>query len=131
MKFNNKTLDQFRADFDKAVAELAKKYDVKISMGNIRYTDCSFTTKLTVQNTDSIKDSKEDRLKSFADQFKIFHGLYDLKEDMLNKQWQQGSKTFTFVGIDGKQRKNVCIIVDQFGNTYKTTPRSLVLQMSR
>ena len=85
MKFNNKTLDQFRADFDKAVAELAKKYDVKISMGNIRYTDCSFTTKLTVQNTDSIKDSKEDRLKSFADQFKIFHGLYDLKEDMLNK----------------------------------------------
>ena len=46
MKINAETLDQFRADFNKAMKELEEKYDLTINLGMISYWEDRFTAPL-------------------------------------------------------------------------------------
>ncbi len=48
MAFTRTELSSFREDFASAVAKLEKQYKVEIGIGNISYTDQSFTSKLKV-----------------------------------------------------------------------------------
>jgi hypothetical protein len=51
MAFTRTELNSFRTDFASAVAKLEKQYKVEIGIGNISYTDQSFTSKLKVTKT--------------------------------------------------------------------------------
>lgn len=56
MAITKSELESFRSDFSKTVADLETKYGVKISLGNTRYGDFEFTSRLTVNkvNKDSV-----------------------------------------------------------------------------
>lgn len=46
--FNKANIKSFRADLEAALAEVGKKFGVKIDLGNIRYNESSFKSELAV-----------------------------------------------------------------------------------
>ena len=46
MEINSENIKRFRKDFKKTVLELEEKYDIKMTLGNISYSQDSFHTKL-------------------------------------------------------------------------------------
>ena len=46
MAINKETVEQFRADFNKAMEELEEKYDLTINLGTISYWKDHFTAQL-------------------------------------------------------------------------------------
>jgi len=46
-------IKNFRGDFAQAVADLEKKYDMKISLGSISYDENSFKTRMSVAKIDT------------------------------------------------------------------------------
>lgn len=59
MNINDKTLHDFGADLQAALAPLQEKYGVTIRFGNINYTQERFTTKLTVTNGQSQDEAEQ------------------------------------------------------------------------
>ena len=50
MDINKETLPLFRKDFSDAVRKLEEKYEVKISLGMITYSENTFSCKMEVRN---------------------------------------------------------------------------------
>ena len=58
---NKEKIVKFRGDFEKAVAQLEKEYEVNISLGNISFTSNEFTTKMKVIEGEKVtKPTKSD-----------------------------------------------------------------------
>ena len=88
MDINSKTIDEFRADFNAAIAPLQEKYGVTITLGHITYYEEYFSSRLKVVNG---TDPETTAMINFdADVWKFEHlGL------------QPGMYKRIFKGIDG------------------------------
>lgn len=109
MEITRETLTQFRADFDKAVADLSKKYDMRIEIGNIRYSNTGFHTQLTCTN------SNVSPYEKYEETFNAVHQFYGLQKADLGKQFSIQGKPVKFVGIDSKKRNYPCIVASLDG----------------
>ncbi len=49
MNITRNEIEQFRMDFASAVQELEKQYQVKVHLGNIKYSDSSFRAPIFYQ----------------------------------------------------------------------------------
>lgn len=62
MTIDKQTLQAFREDFKAATAELEKKYNISISLGNISYTETEFHGKLTANSKDVYANTLNNKL---------------------------------------------------------------------
>ena len=69
MDITKKTLGAFRIDFKSAVKALEGQYGVMIELGNISYTDNSFTSKVTVVNGFSKKEVEINQFANSLDRY--------------------------------------------------------------
>ncbi|NPV01946.1 MAG: hypothetical protein HPY53_11255 [Brevinematales bacterium] len=51
--FNPKTLREFRFSFQNAVAALESQYNVKVELGNIKYSENEFRSQMTVTSVNN------------------------------------------------------------------------------
>ena len=69
MDITKKTLGAFRIDFKSAVKALEGQYGVMVELGNISYTDNSFTSKVTVINGLSEKEVEQNIFAHSLDRY--------------------------------------------------------------
>ena len=108
MEINHNTLSEFRQDFNTAVAEMQKKYGVKISLGSITYEENRFSAKLTVVNG---KDAEEAERAAFdADVWKFSH--LGLEKGMYKRViiGTDGNR-YAIVGFNTKAQKYPLILI--------------------
>ena len=123
-EFDTEFLNNFRTEFKDAVKELEEKHGIVINLGNISYSGANFTSKLEVR-LDSVNPNQK-----YIDIFKLWHKLYGLKEDMLNKSFRVNGKTLKFVGLDNKKRSYPCICEGN-GKSYKLSVEQLKLYLNQ
>ena len=111
--FTTSELKTFRVDFDKAVTELAKKYDVKIGLGSISYGDHEFTSRLTVTRN-SIGGVNTDKID-----FENYCILYGLEKTDFGKSFTMRGEIYTIIGLNLKARKSPIKLSCANGKTYK------------
>ena len=79
MNIDGEMVDQFRADFNKAMEELSEKYDLTIKLGTITYWDDHFTAKLEAnagRDPEQIKKAMFDRNVWKVAKLGIREGMY-------------------------------------------------------
>ena len=123
-QFDIQFLKNFRTEFKDAVKELEEKHGIVINLGNISYSSSDFTGKLEVR-LDSVNPNQK-----YINTFKIWHKLYGLEEDMLNKSFRTNGKTLKFVGLDSKRTKYPCICEGN-GQSYKLSVEQLKLHLNQ
>lgn len=118
MKMDSMNLKKFKKDFAEAVEKLEKEYDIKMTLGNISYSQDSFHTKLECVNVSSLKSPKEE----FANNCIYTFGL--IKPEMYNREFTAAdNKKYRLTGIKPKARKNYCIVTrTDNGKEYVCSP---------
>ena len=104
MVITKQFLKEFRLELKEAVKELEAKHKCKVELGNISYTEDSFTSKMTVSDA-SI--SASDREKKEFEKFCMIYGFE--AKDYLKEFTLQG-KNFVLYGFKPKATKNTCKI---------------------
>ena len=121
MEINSENIKRFRKDFKKTVLELEEKYDIKMTLGNISYSQDSFHTKLECVNVSLIKSPKEE----FANNCIYTFGL--IKPEMYNREFTAAdNKKYRLTGINPKARKNFCIITSVANGTEYACPPGFI-----
>ena len=116
-------LDAFRKDFNETVKDLAKKYDVQIDLGVMRYDDISFKATLNVSNVqtnesgDVLSKEAQDYLKWLDYSFLPYSDLPELG----SKFYSRGVE-YTITGAKPRSRKYPILAKQVKGGlTYKFT----------
>lgn len=125
MEINRDTLKQFRSDFAKAVKKLEKEYDVTISLGNIKYTSDSFSSKIEVaiNKSDAEKANDEKRMfESLCDRYGF------LPSDYLNS-FSHNGMNIELYGFDTRKKKYPCMLREIGGTKLMKASSSFVKTM--
>ena len=106
--FNKSNIGSARKEIQQKLDEL-KALGLEIDLGNIRFGNDSFTSKITVKVAGAECQYAKDYRSSFL--FKKFG-------DVVGKECKLGTDTFTFVGINRRARKNNAIIENSQGKRF-------------
>jgi len=111
MEMNNENFAEFRKDFKDAVEYLERKWAIDISIGNISYSQSSFTTKMQV-----INGLKEDFDRQ---EFEKYATRYGLKPTDFHREVKDtNGNDVKIIGISPKSRKYP-IIVERLSDNKK------------
>ena len=110
--FTKDELANFRTDFNKATKDLEKKYNVKLSLGAIRYTESNFGVKLTANRVGTEEQTERDEYIRLC-------GFYGLPEDMFGVEIPHNNITLKISGINRRARKNPVNLIGSDGKGYK------------
>lgn len=118
MKFNSQNIPQVRKDIEEALKQVAEKHNIGLSIGNIRFSDSEFTTKLTVKSLDAdVQEAKDENAKQLLKIMAESHGICELDPD---KQYKtKDGKVFTFVKYNDRAKKNPFVVEDQQGTQWR------------
>ena len=106
MTITKETLISFRNDFSEAVKELENKYNIKLKIGNIEYTESSFKTKLEAVSINSSQDlGKPLEVIKCEEDWKNFHNLFGLDSELLGKEINIYGETYKILGLNHNRRK--------------------------
>lgn len=105
MEMNERTLREFRQDFQQAVKSLEEKYGVVITAKGITYSDNEFHFKTEVVNG----SSKDDVRKT---QFEQSCKKYFLEKEDFMREFEVRGVTYQIVGIQPSKRKHPIMIKD-------------------
>ena len=112
---NKSTLAKFREDFNKHIESFCKENNVNMTIGNIKYNDFQFSTKMTVDVSLPGRDSKKENFETYC----VIMGLN--KSDY-NKKFTSRGKTYCVYDIEPRNRKYPIIAKEQStGKLYKFT----------
>ena len=102
-EFNKTNLKTMRAEIDAALATVAEKYGISMSIGGIRYDadGSNFHTKLEA----AIIGDGGVTLDGRAKDFQLNAHLFGLSADDLGRQFTSGSKSMTITGFNTRARK--------------------------
>lgn len=95
-------IEEFRADFKVAVEELQKKHNCTVKMGNVRYSNTSFTFKTEARfaNEDGeIEDEYREDWKRFVPI------IENLKVEWLDREFTHRGTNYKIVGYRPKASK--------------------------
>lgn len=122
MKITPNLLDEFRNDFEVQMKGLQAKYGVKVSLGNMSYSNTQFTSKVTVTDTaGGNADDAEGKASLKKDGWR-----FDLTEKDYNKKFSYNGKNWKLKGIKPRSRKYPIVaenVAD--GRSYKLPGHSL------
>jgi hypothetical protein len=111
--FTKPEMTNFRTDFALAVKDLEKKYNAKIELHTISYSENEFHTKLTVTRTDASGQKKVDTKR-----FNQLAELFGLKASLGDSYTAKGI-TFTIYDLDPKKSKFPVLSHGSDGKSYK------------
>lgn len=127
-QLNHKTMDkqtlkQFREDFQENVKALEDKYNASIVLGNIRYGENQFTSKLTfTEVTEGVP--REDA--KWIESLRIHGHEYGLDEEDYGTNFTKGADEYEVLGIKPKARKYPIVGRNvSTGKLYKFTQRAI------
>ena len=137
---NNKSLNKFRIEIEAKFNEVIEDLNLTCSLGNIRYTNNSFTSKITftpklkfagtarvVTNGESERlnppvESKDDikvrESIKYAMTYSTQHKQYGLPSGILGIKVNIKGDTYKFIGIKPNARKNNIVIESERGVQY-------------
>ena len=125
MKIDENSLKAFRKEFKAAVEALEKKHGVTIELGNIKFNESSFHSKIEVKNFDAPTD--EEKEAKYLDQYcRLFEGF-----PKRGHQFVANGMHFELIGMSRKPCKYPMFarnLVD--GKTYKL-PMEMVQPRSK
>lgn len=105
VSFTNEFFENFRKDFAKAVEDLENKYNIKCSLGDIRYTINDFSVKMQVVKVSNGDEGKSVAELKWRNDFIKYHSAYELDEDCLDSYFELNDTKYLFLGCDPKRRK--------------------------
>jgi hypothetical protein len=109
MKITRMNLKAFRMSFANQVKDLEKHYGVKLELGNIRFTENQFSSKLTVTNVG-------DASTSLAEvKFGTLCKKYGFTKSDYNRTLVVNGKKFKLVGFKPRATRYPCIVENQNG----------------
>jgi len=106
-QFDKSNLVDLRKDIDLALAEVGKRYGIKINAGNARFTDTTATFKLEAA---VVRDGKA--ISREMETLKMYLGLLGLNEDHFGKVFKMGSKFFVLSGYSPRKHKKPVLITE-------------------
>ena len=102
MDINKETLPLFRKDFSDAVRKLEEKYEVKISLGTITYSENTFSCKMEVRNG---REEYESESAAFDDAVWKYAHL-GLTEGMYNRVFVgKNNQLYALQGFNTRAKK--------------------------
>jgi hypothetical protein len=120
-------LKSFRKDFSVAVKSLEEKYDVKIELGNISYSETEFHGKVQCTKTSATGTVKQVN----PDNFNWLKELLGFKGNIGDSYTDHKGITYTVYDLDGKKPKFPVLIKGSDGKNYKTTVYSANMQLGK
>lgn len=110
---SKKEFDAFRKEAELALGELAKKYNVNIEAGKIKYSSDSFNLDLKVSK-------KEVNGKSFEQsEFEKYCFLYGFQPEDYNKTFVTSGRKFKLIGFKTSARTMPVLAQGEDGKNYK------------
>lgn len=103
-QFDRKTVSYFLSELNKDLADLSRKYGIRLALGNTKFTNTDFTTKLTAvidSPATAAMSPSELRWAEAARQHARFFGFHP---DAVGKEFLYNGEQATFVGINTKAR---------------------------
>jgi len=110
---SKKEFELFRMELEKATEALAKKFDVTIKAGKIKYSADSFNLDLKV-------NKKEVNGKSFEQsEFEKYAETYGFMPEDYKKEFVSNGKTFTLIAFKTSARTLPVLAIAEDGRRYK------------
>ena len=126
MNITRDEIKKFRTEFENAMKPLETKYNMKINLGSISFSQLEFHTKMTCTNLDEKGEKRVD--EKFFDIMKDFLGF----EGNLGDSYRGlNGITYTIVDLDSKKHKYPVIIKGSDGKQYKNTVASVNAMLKR
>ena len=97
--FTKDNLPMLRIDIDRALKEIGEKWGVSMKMGNIRFTDQSFSGKIEAALADATQGGDPREAKWAAD-YKRYAALYEMPPNMVGKPVVFNGSEFTLLGYN-------------------------------
>lgn len=113
MKINKETLKEFRSEFQSLALALDEKYGVKITIGNIRFSETDFKTTMTVKNTEHLDGVSPEKYE-----FEKDAEMYGFEKSDYKREIEYLGSMFTFIGFYPNARTKVCKMTDLEGKFY-------------
>jgi len=117
MSFQKSQLKQIRYDMEVALASVAAKHNLNFEIGNFRYDDYDFSTKIKAfignKNSKTIKNEKIEK------DWQFYAAYYGLDENGVGKSFSHNGKIFTIKGFDNRKRKYPVIASNKNGQNFK------------
>lgn len=99
-EFDRENLKTLRTDIDSALAQIASKHNIQLSLGTIRFGTEEATTRLTMRTRTTSNGVKvEDTDSAAAIDFKKHAALYGFKPEHLGATFKFGRDMFKIVGL--------------------------------
>lgn len=119
-QFDKATIGRLRFEVDQVLLELGDRFGTELKLGNIRYTNDTFTAKL-----EASLDGVDLKAKEWADNFWKF----GMEEDWLHLTFTTKGKEYKIVGLRPRARKQP-ILVESEGSIYQMDDGTVRLRMS-
>ena len=121
--FDGTNLPHIRNDINEALATVAAKYGITLELGNMRYSEGQFTTKLTATAAETKSDAARVNWETHAIRF-------GLENSMFGKRFSASGKTLEICGIKPRNRKYPVLARSTNGEVYKLSVRQLLSAMN-
>jgi hypothetical protein len=119
-QFDKANLAKLRGEIDTALAEVGKRYGIKLSAGNARFMADTATMKVEMS---VVKDGKA--VSREMETLKMYLGMIGLTEEHLGQQFVIGKKTFVLAGYKSRSTKPILIQEVATGKMYKAVEASV------
>jgi len=115
---NEALLNKVAKEVEAAIKKIAKKHNLNVSRGNVRYTDSNMKFSNLV-----FSDQTSDGLDAGAvEEFKQYCGLYNIKTSALNVFFKVSkNEKLKIVGFKNRNRVDKFILEDQNGKSFKAS----------
>lgn len=112
-------LKMFRKDFDTTIAELGKKYNIKIELGSISYSNDEFHGKMTCTKLSETGETGEKKIDVSA--FGWLKELFGFKGNIGDTYTDHRGVTYTVCNLDPKKSKYPVLVKGSDGKNYKAS----------
>lgn len=119
--FTKDTMRSFRSDFQNTVAELEKKYNVKIDLGNIAFDSGSFKSSIKAVSLDPVAQAV--KAASFNPQIDSYASMMGIKfnSHFIGQSYLIGGKKLTVSDYQSRKSKYPVICKGDDGKSYKVS----------
>ena len=115
MEFNKPILRAMRVHLETVLIDFEKKFDVKVSVGSMRYSETNAKIPLSIDciNDDGVVETKE--VVAFKNQAQF----YGLSPDNLHQEFAIGKDTYKITGLNTSAKKYPIQAIGKDGKRYK------------
>ena len=126
-QFSPANLDQVRAEMVKALAEVEKKFGIKVGLGKITYTGEEFSMKVTsmVVNSKNESVAADNVDPKWVSNFMRNYLSFGLRREDLGRSLKYDGKTYTLVGARSANARLPLVVRETSTGILRTFSTSL------